>query len=84
MPKDSSAAAIASSGLLDLFNITSKTKYKLIAYDILKSLSTKCLSKEKDYQGLLLHGCSDKNKAMYINNSLIYGDYFFIEALNKI
>ena len=84
IPKDSSAAAIASSGLLDLFNITSKTKYKLIAYDILKSLSTKCLSKEKDYQGLLLHGCSDKNKAMYINNSLIYGDYFFIETLNKI
>lgn len=86
IPKDSSAAAIACSGLLDLFNINSKTKYKLAAHEILKSLSSKnYLSIDlKNYQGLLLHACSDKNKGQYTNSSLIYNDYYFINALNKI
>ena len=84
IPKDSSAAAIASSGLLNLFKITSKEKYKSASNEILKSLTTKYLSKEENYQGLLLRGCSNKNNSAYQNSSLIYGDYHFIEALNKI
>lgn len=84
IPKDSSAAAIASSGLLDLFNLTSKIKYRLSAREILKSLSIKYLSKEEDYQGLLLHACSNKNKGANIDVSVTYGDYHFTNALNKI
>ena len=84
IPKDSSAASIASSGLLDLFSVTSKIEYKLAAKKILKSLSTRYLSKEKDYQGMLLHACSNRNKGANVDVSLIYGDYHFIESLNKV
>jgi len=84
IPKDSSAAAIAASGLLDLFNATFKKKHKTSAYEILRSLSTRYLSRERGHQGLLLRGCSNKNKGSGIDTSLIYGDYYFMDSLTKI
>lgn len=92
IPKDSSSAAIAASGLLDLFDITSNPEYRLSAYQILRSLTTKYLAQQEtaylarrtNYQGLLLHGCSNKNRSGNIDISLIYGDYYFIESLTKI
>jgi len=85
-PKDSSAAAIASSALLDLHEVTGDEKYKIAAHNILKSLSSKnYLSTDlRNYQGLIMHGCANKNRTAYINSSLIWGDYHFMEALNKI
>jgi len=84
IPKDSSAAAMGASGLLDLFEITSEEKYKLVAYEILKSLTTNYLSRDEDYQGLLLHGCSNANKGAATDVSLIYGDNYFLDALGRI
>ncbi len=86
IPKDSSVASIASSALLDLYRIIGNEKYRKSACRILKSLSSKnYLSTDlRNYQGLLLHGCSNKNRTTYIDASLIYGDYHFIDSLNKI
>ncbi|AJF63146.1 MAG: Glycosyl hydrolase family 88 [archaeon GW2011_AR20] len=85
IPRDSSAAAIAGSALLSLHNETKKEKYKQAAYNILKSLSAKYLSTDsRNYQGILMHACDNKNSGYNVNNSLIYGDYHFIEALEKI
>ena len=84
IPKDSSAAAIASSALLDLTRVTSNLEYKKYAYEILKSLTADYLSTEKNYEGLLRHACMDKNKGYHLDCSLIYGDYYFIDTLCKV
>ncbi len=84
IPKDSSAAAIASTTLLDLFRVTSTQEYERQAYEILKSLSTNYLSTKKDYEGLLRHACMDKNSGYHLDCSLIHGDYYFMDALSKI
>ena len=85
IPKDSSATTIAVSALLSLYDKTKKEKYKIASYNILKSLSVKYLSTDsKDYQGMIMHACDNKNSGYNINNSLIYGDYYFIESLKKI
>jgi unsaturated chondroitin disaccharide hydrolase len=80
--KDSSAAAIACSGLVTLYELTSKEKYKEIASKILISLSTNYLSEEGD--GILKHGCFYKPKNIGVDESLMWGDYYFVEAIIKV
>ena len=87
--KDSSAAAITASGLFDLSNIeTDKAKaekYKEATYKILMSLSKNYLTIGLDSQpGVLLHGCFHKPNNIATDNSLIFGDYYYIEALTKL
>lgn len=84
-PRDSSAAAIAASGLLRLAENTvgaEKAQYRQWAGSITESLfkrySTRDMSEE---QGLLLHACGNKPAGRDTDCSLIYGDYFFAEAV---
>ena len=58
----------------------------MAAYNILKSLSSQnYLSADLgDHEGLIMHGCSNKNGETYTDSSLIWGDYHFMGALNKI
>ena len=80
--KDSSAAAIASSGLLDLSELSGKEEFRDGAISILNSLCDNYLSgKEKD--GILKHGCFHKPENMGVDEGLIWGDYYFIEAIMK-
>ena len=80
--KDSSAAAITCSGLISLYESNKKEKHKGVALNILNSLSTNYLSEGGD--GILKHGCFYKPINREVDESLIWGDYYFIEALNKI
>ena len=80
--KDSSAAAIASSGLLDLSELSQKKEFGEVAINILKSLCNNYLS-GKDEEGILKHGCFHKPENMGVDESLIWGDYYFIEAIMK-
>jgi len=87
--RDSSAAAITASGLLDLSNVeqdkTKAEKYEQMAYSILGSLSKSYLSVGLDSQaGILLHGCFHKPNNVAIDDSLIFGDYYYMEALTKL
>lgn len=87
--KESSAAAITASGLVDLSNVeqdkTKAEKYKQIAYSILESLSKNYLSVELDsHAGILLHGCFHKPNNVAIDSSLIFGDYYYMEGLVKL
>ena len=90
-PKDTSASAIAATGLLELSeldpNQQRKDKYYTAASNILESLSSPEYLAEDPNMGILLHGTgrgnptnSDPN-TWEIDTSLIYGDHFFIEAL---
>jgi len=81
--KDSSAAAIASSGLLTLSNLSQQEKFKEIAVRILNSLSKNYLANENE-DGILKHGCFHKPAGIGVDECLIWGDYYFMEALMKI
>ena len=80
--KDSSAAAIASSALLDLSELSGKEEFKDIAINISNSLCDSYLS-AKDEEGILKQGCFHKPEEIGVNESLIWGDYYFIEAIMK-
>ena len=80
--KDSSAAAIACSGLLTLSELSKKEEFKEVALKISNSLSANYLNEESD--GILKHGCFYKPENMGVDESLMWGDYYFIEALIKV
>ena len=84
--KDVSAAAIALSGLMELCTmvteIQAKQKYQLAVANILTSLcSSAYLSEGTRGCGILLHGVQNHNDGKGIDESSIYADYYFIEAL---
>ena len=84
--KDSSAGAIAASGLLELsklsLDLELKKKYREIALNMLKSLSSsEYLSKGTNNRAILLHGVGGRPMNNEVDVSLIYGDYYFIEGL---
>ena len=81
--RDSSAGAIASSGLLDLSNLSGKEVFKQVAINILSSLCDNYLC-EEDENGILKHGCFHKPAGMGVDESLIWGDYYLVEAIMKL
>jgi hypothetical protein len=88
-PRDSSAAAIAAAGLLELSTYmtdpTLQSKYYNAALNIQTSLSNPALylanpSPNTPTDGILLHGTYSVPANVGINTSLIWGDYFFIQG----
>jgi hypothetical protein len=84
-PRDSSAASIAASGLLDLSrretDATRKQAYLGAARDILASLSSPAyLAEGTKYWSILMHGTRNKRAGSY-DTGLIFGDYYMLEAL---
>ena len=85
IPKDASAAAILASALLELSNYAGAkgATYKLIANQILISLSSKnYLASPGTNNGFLLMHCTgNANKLSEVDKPIMYGDYYFLEAL---
>lgn len=81
--RDSSAAAIAFSGLLDLSVLSGKKGFRDVAINILNSLCDNYLC-EEEKDGILKHGCFHKPEEKGADESLIWGDYYFIEAIMKM
>lgn len=85
--KDSSAAAIAASTLLELSELetdaSNKTRYRTAALQIMGSLASPAYLAPTSTDGLLLHGVGHLPANQEIDVSLIYGDYFFLEAVTR-
>jgi len=86
--RDSSAAAIACVGLLELQKLVDdsgmKTKYLEVAEAMLASLcSTSYLADASESAGIITHATWKKPTDPQADTSLIWGDYSFIEALLK-
>jgi unsaturated chondroitin disaccharide hydrolase len=83
-PRDSSAAAIAASGLIELSQRETDAQrsaiYLSAARNILTSLSQAYLAEGTTSKAILLHGTQNKPDGKY-DTGLIYGDYYFVEAL---
>jgi hypothetical protein len=85
--KDSSAAAIAASGLIELSQYSTdpvlRSKFLNAATTMLVVLMRSYVSSDPAQMGILLHGVGHHPNGTEINVSLIYGDYYFLEALNR-
>ncbi|VTS06485.1 glucuronyl hydrolase [Tuwongella immobilis] len=86
---DSSAAAIAASALWDLSeeqaDPADRERHQLAACAILESLcSPTYLAEESStWEGILRHGIAHYPKQLAVDESLIWGDHYFVEAVLK-
>ncbi len=88
-PYESSAAAIAAAGLLELASALSESvaanHYKSYAFGILDTLlEPKFLANETaGWEGILKHGTYHERKMLGVDESVMWGEYFFLSAIDK-
>jgi unsaturated chondroitin disaccharide hydrolase len=89
-PYESSAAAITASGLLQLAALTDvaerSERYRTYARTILDTLlSPEFLAVDTPgWEGILKHGSYHERKDLGVDESVMWGDYFFVEALDGV
>jgi len=89
-PYESSAAAIAASGLLNLAKLTGDAAraklYHDYALQIVDTLTTpEFLAVETlGWEGILKHGMYHQRRGLGVDESVMWGEYFFLEAVSKV
>lgn len=89
-PWESSAAAIAASGLLQLAALTEdpgrQREYGAYARTILDTLLTPefVAVDTPGWEGILRHGSYHERLGLGVDESVMWGEYFFCEALDKL
>ena len=87
-PKDVSAATVTASALLELSTFVSdKTKaaeYRKKAEQMLANCSSETYQSRNTNNAFLLHSTGHKPKGGEIDASIIYADYYYIEALLRL
>jgi unsaturated chondroitin disaccharide hydrolase len=84
--RDTSAAAIAASGLLELTDHLApdsrdRERLRCQALGILETLTSRHVSNDPEEDGILLHAVCDRPGRNGVNESCLWGDYFYMEAL---
>jgi len=88
--KETSAGAIAASGLLDLARQTTDTQrsaaYRRTALEMLDALcdSEYLAIDTPGWEGILKHGVYHTKKNLGVDESVMWGEFFFVEALTKV
>jgi unsaturated chondroitin disaccharide hydrolase len=85
---DTSAAAIAASGLLQLAGLTADSTramvYESAAHRILNTLCSKYTAVcDPAWEGILKGGIYHLHKNLGVNESVMWGEHFFVEALSR-
>lgn len=87
-PRDTSAGAIAASGLLEIAKHVPPAEaafYEGKAREILQSLTERYATWDQpEHQAVLIGGTGNKPANQNIDVSLIYGDYYYAEAFVKL
>ena len=86
--QDTSAAAIAASGLLQLAGLlTDRAKgalYAAAARHILRTLATRWVARDDpEWEGILKGGVYHLHKKLGVTESVMWGEHFFVEALDR-
>lgn len=85
--KDSSAACCAASGMLEIARLTDspeeQTFFTDCALQLLQSMIDHCACFDDSTQGIIRDGTVSYPAGRHINVPIIYGDFFFVEALAK-
>ena len=88
-PYESSAAAIAAAGLFELAQTLSDPvaadRYRTYAFGILSTLlDPEFLANETPgWEGILKHGTYHERKSLGVDESVMWGEYFFLSAIDK-
>lgn len=86
--KDTSAACCAASGMLEIAKLcedeVEAERFKSCAETLLSTIAEKCSCFDDQTQGIVKYGTVNYPKGQYINVPIIYGDFFFVEALSKL
>ncbi len=86
-PRDASAAAIVASALLELSTFVPGKKgknYEKVAIEMLKSLSSEKYQSRESKPSFLLHATGHWPAGSEVDASIIYADYYYIEALLRL
>lgn len=88
-PRDSSAAAIAADGLLELSAVhpspARARRYRDEAASLLEALAAHCQNRApEEIDGVLLHGCYSRPHREGVDSALIWGDYFYLRSLGRV
>ncbi len=88
-PRDSSAAAIAACGLLELIKHMpladpDRDIYARAAWGIVAQLDAEYLAPVERSNGLLAHAVYHMPKRIGVDECCIWGDYFYLEALMRL
>ena len=89
-PRDASAAAIAICGLLEGASYLDeddpdRERYEYYAHKMMEALMTKCAAHDKEgANGLLIGATQNRTTNKGVEEMTPYGDYFFIEALQRM
>lgn len=90
VPFESSAAAIAASGMMRLAELTGDTLrascYRNYALKLLQRLASPDFLAEgtPGWEGVLKHGIYHQGRGLGVDESVAWGDYFFLEALSSV
>ncbi len=90
LPYESSAAAIAASGLQKLAGLTGDPVrarlYREYSLHILETLTgPEFLALEMPvWEGILKHGIYHQRKKLGVDESVMWGEYFFLEAMSAL
>jgi len=86
--RDSSAAAIMAAALLDIGRLhpdqIERERWSQEGVRLLTGLTRDCLAVESTHRGLLLHGCYSKPHNIGPNAAVLFGDYYYIEAIGRL
>jgi unsaturated chondroitin disaccharide hydrolase len=86
---DSSAAAIAASGLFNLSKLArsaaTRAKYRDAALNIVNTLTKPpyLAADDSEWEGILKRGVYHIHKQLGVDESLMWGEFFFVEAVTK-
>jgi unsaturated chondroitin disaccharide hydrolase len=89
-PYESSAAAAAASGMLRLARLikepAASDRYRRYAHTILQTLcGPEFLAHETPgWEGILKHGIYHQRKGLGVDESVMWGDHYFVEALDAV
>jgi len=85
-PRDASAAAITASALLELSTFVPEKAafYKEQAIAMLQALSTPAYQSHDQNDAFLLHSTGNKPINGEIDASIIYADYYYLQALTRL
>jgi unsaturated chondroitin disaccharide hydrolase len=92
LPYESSAAAIAAGGvwqlarLLEAQDANKSAAYRRYAYTILDTLLTPDFLADQTpgWEGILRHGMYHQRKRLGVDESVMWGEYFFVAALDAL
>ena len=84
--RDVSAGAIVASALIELYRYTNDETYINYSKKFLKNVQTAdyILSSDIDIPFILDHSFGDWSKRSEMNEPIVYGDYYFLEALLRL